>query len=153
MAQAGSEQAADDVLRAGFDVGFTYTRLVGPVIGEFLTGLRDGKISGTKSSQGKVVCPATEYDPVTAEELSEFVALPDTGTVKTWSWVNQPRPKHLLQKPFAWALVQIDGADTAMLHMVDAGSEAKMKTGMKVKARWAAERKGFITDIACFEPA
>ena len=153
MAQEGSEHAADEVLRAGFDVGFTYTRLVGPVIGEFLTGLRDGKISGTKSSKGKVIFPPTEYDPVTAEELSEFVALPDTGTVRTWCWVNQPRPKHLLQKPFAWALVQIDGADTSFLHMVDAGSEAKMKTGMKVKIRWAAERKGFITDIECFVPA
>ncbi len=153
MAQEGSEVAADDVLRAGFDVGFTYTRLVGPVIGEFLTGLRDGQINGIKGSAGRVICPPTEYDPVTADECTEFVALAGTGTVKTWSWVNQPRAKHLLQKPFAWALVQLDGADTAMLHMVDAGSEAKMKTGMKVKARWAAERKGFITDIECFEPA
>lgn len=153
MAQQGSEQAADDVLRAGFEVGYTYTRMVGPVIGEFLGNLRDGKISGTKSSTGKVVCPATEYDPVTAEELSTFVTLPDTGTVKTWSWVNQPRAKHLLKKPFAWALIQIDGADTSLLHMVDAGSEANMKTGMKVKVRWAAQRKGFITDIECFDPA
>ena len=127
MAQAGSEHAADDVLRASFDVGYTYQRLVGPVIGEFLTGLRDGKM--------------------------QFVALPSTGTVKTWNWVNQPRPNHLLKKPFAWALVQIDGADTSLLHMVDAGSKAAMKTGMKVKVRWAAERKGFITDIECFEPA
>ena len=153
MAQAGSEHAADDVLRAGFDVGFTYQRLVGPVIGEFLTGLRDGKMQGIKGSNGKVICPPTEYDPVTAEECSEFVALPSTGTVKTWSWVHQPRPNHLLKKPFAWALVQIDGADTSLLHMVDAGSESAMKSGMKVKVRWAAERKGFITDIECFEPA
>ena len=53
----------------------------------------------------------------------------------------------------AWALIRIDGADTSLLHMVDAGNEAKMKRGMKVKVRWAAERRGFITDIACFEPA
>ncbi|MEZ5495011.1 MAG: hypothetical protein R3E61_10730 [Pseudomonadales bacterium] len=52
----------------------------------------------------------------------------------------------------AWALIKIDGADTAMLHKVDAGGESKMKTGMKVKVRWAAERRGFITDIECFEP-
>lgn len=153
MAQEGSAQAADDVLRAGFDVGFTYTRFVGPVIGEFLAGLRDGRIKGIKGSNGKVICPPTEYDPATAAECTELVALPDTGTVKTWSWVSQPRSKHLLKKPFAWALIQIDGADTAMLHMIDAGAEAKMKTGMKVRARWAAERKGFITDIECFEPA
>ena len=39
-----------------------------------------------------------------------------------------------------------------MLHKVDAGSESNMKTGMKVKVRWTAERRGFITDIECFEP-
>jgi uncharacterized OB-fold protein len=61
--------------------------------------------------------------------------------------------KHVLTRPFAWALIQIDGADTSLLHKVDAGSEANMKTGMKVKVRWADDRRGFITDIACFEPA
>jgi hypothetical protein len=50
-------------------------------------------------------------------------------------------------------LIKVDGADTSMLHAIDAGSESAMKTGMKVKVRWAAERVGRITDIACFEPA
>jgi uncharacterized OB-fold protein len=94
-----------------------------------------------------------EYDPKTAEELTELVDLKDTGVVKTWSWVTEPREKHHLQKPFAWALIQVDGADTTLLHMVDAGSESKMKNGMKVKARWSDTTKGFMTDIACFEPA
>ena len=39
-----------------------------------------------------------------------------------------------------------------MLHAVDAGSAAAMRTGMRVRARWAAERVGSIRDIACFEP-
>lgn len=142
-----------EVLRAGFDLGFTYTRSTGPVIGQFLTSLRDKKIIGIKGSEGQVICPPTEYDPKTAEELTEFVDLAETGTVTTWAWVNEPRPKHHLDKPFAWALVKLDGADTAMLHMVDAGSETNMKTGMKVKVRWAEETTGFMTDIACFEPA
>ncbi len=146
-------QHDDDVLRDSFELGFTYTRSTGPIIGAFLTGLRDGKIVGIKGSNGKVICPPTEYDPHTAEELTELVDLPSTGTVTTWSWISQPHPKHVLTKPFAWALIKIDGADTAMLHKVDAGSEANMKTGMKVKVRWAADRRGFMTDIECFEPA
>ena len=145
-------QHDDDVLRDGFELGFTYTRSVGPVIGAFLTGLRDGKMTGIKGSNGKVICPPTEYDPQTSEELSEMVDLPSTGTVKTWSWISKPHKKHVLTQPFAWALIQIDGTDTSLLHKVDAGSEANMKTGMKVKVRWADDRRGFITDIACFEP-
>ena len=58
-----------------------------------------------------------------------------------------------LDRPFAWALIRLDGADTAMLHAVDAGSAASMRTGMRVRARWAADRVGSIRDIACFEPA
>ena len=51
-----------------------------------------------------------------------------------------------------WALIRLDGADTAMLHAVDAGSAAAMATGMRVRARWAASPAGHIRDIACFEP-
>ena len=65
--------------------------------------------------------------------------------------MNEPRPNNPLQKPFAWALIKLDGADTAMLHVVDAGAEANMKTGMRVRARWRTERDGRIQDIECFE--
>lgn len=142
-----------EVLKAEFDLNFTYTRTTGPIIGRFFTELRDRNVVGIKGSNGQVIVPPTEYDPLTAEELSEFVPVKQTGVVTTWSWVKQPREKHPLQKPFAWALIKLDGADTPMLHAVDASSEAAMKTGMKVKIRWAAETTGNIHDIACFEPA
>jgi uncharacterized OB-fold protein len=35
---------------------------------------------------------------------------------------------------------------------VDAGSAAAMRTGMRVRARWADRPAGHIRDIACFEP-
>jgi uncharacterized OB-fold protein len=140
-----------DVLHALHVLEFPYTRSTGPVIGRFLTGLRDARIEGIRASDGRVLVPPQEYDPVTAETLSEFVEVADTGVVQTWSWVPQPRPNNPLQRPFAWALVLLDGADTAMLHAVDAGAEAVMRTGMRVHARWRAERRGHITDIECFE--
>jgi uncharacterized protein len=145
-----SQQA--DVLRSDFDLDFTYTRTYGPVLSKFFTELKDQKVYGIKGSEGQVICPPLEYDPKTSESLSEFVELTDTGVVTTWSWVVSPLDKHPLDKPFAWALIKIDGADTAMLHAVDAGSIDAMKSGMKVKIRWADERVGTIHDIACFEP-
>ena len=116
----------DKVLNQTFTSGYTYTRSTGPIVGRFLTELRQRKMVGIKGSDGKVIVPPVEYDPVTAEELSEFVPVKDTGVVQTWSWVKHPRPKHLLQQPFAWALILMDGADTPMMHMVDAGSEESM---------------------------
>ncbi len=70
----------------------------------------------------------------------------------TWTWLDRPLPGQPLDRPFGWALIRLDGADTAMLHAVDAGSAAAMRTGMRVRPRWAGERMGSIRDIECFEP-
>jgi uncharacterized OB-fold protein len=144
---------SDAELSADFDLEFTYTRSTGPVVGRFLTGLRDRKILGQQGAEGRVIVPPTGYDPNTSEEGGEFVEVGQTGEVKTWAWVVEPREKHPLDRPFAWALVQLDGATTPMLHAVDAGDESRMSTGMRVKVRWADETVGRIQDIACFEPA
>jgi hypothetical protein len=131
-----------------------YNRTLGPVVGKFLTGLRDGEIFGNKTKSGKVLCPPFEYDADTGEATTgEFVSLPDTGVVTSWAWVREPLRYHLIaDKPFAWALIQIDGADTSLLHAVDAGSPERMSTGMRVRVRWRRERIGHIRDIECFEP-
>jgi uncharacterized OB-fold protein len=96
--------------------------------------------------------PPVEYDPITAEPLTEAVDVASTGVVRSWSWAARPLEGQPLDRPFAWALVRLDGADTAMLHAVDAGSPDRMRTGMRVQVRWAEERVGRIQDIACFEP-
>ena len=123
------------------------------MIGHFLTRLRERSIVGVRGSDGRVLVPPMEYDPVTAQPLEEFVAVESQGVVRSWCWVSNPRPLHLLQRPFAWALIQLDGADVPMLHMVDAGSIDNMATGMRVEARWVEAPRGHITDIACFVPA
>ena len=96
--------------------------------------------------------PPFEYDPVTGDPPAEFVEVGYAGTVTTWSWVRRPVDGQPLDYPFAWALIRLDGADTAMLHAVDAGSADAMRTGMRVRARWADSTVGHIPDIACFEP-
>ncbi|GAA2622792.1 OB-fold domain-containing protein [Actinomadura fulvescens] len=139
-----------------------YTRSVGPVIGRFLSELRDGRLVGVRTRAGKVLFPPLEYDPDTGEEVtSEFVEVGPAGTVRSWSWVPRPLDVHPLDHPFAWALIQPDGADTAMLHALDVGARAEgaeaprfLKTGMRVrpKYRGRGKRTGSINDIACFEP-
>ncbi|MEG8177432.1 DNA-binding protein [Nocardia terpenica] len=131
---------------------FDYTRSVGPTVGRFLTGLREGRIVGVRGSDGRVLVPPAEYDPVTAAPLTEFVEVADVGTVRTWTWVRDPLPGQPFDRPFAWALIQLDGADTTLLHAVDVAAPEDIHTGLRVRVRWAAERTGTIHDIACFEP-
>ena len=144
---------ASETLTAPHTLEYTYKRSLGPVLSKFFTALRDKQILGVRRSDGTVMVPPKEYDPDTGDALSELVPVEATGVVTTWAWVSSPREKQPLNRPFAYALVKLDGADTPLLHAVDAGSEDAMKTGMRVRARWADERGTGITDIACFEPA
>lgn len=139
-------------LKAPLRVEFDYTRSLGPVLSSFMTGLRDRTVLGGRAGDGRVIVPPSEYDPVTHEPLTDLVPVADTGTVETWSWVSEPVPGQPLDRPFAFALVLLDGADTAMLHAVDVPDAGAMRTGMRVRVRWSEERVGDIRDIACFEP-
>ncbi|MDG4862595.1 OB-fold domain-containing protein [Streptomyces sp. T-3] len=141
-----------EVLKAPLVVEFPFTRSLGPVQSAFLTGLREQTVLGVKTTEGKVLVPPVEYDPVTAEEIRDLVEVGATGTVTTWAWNPEPRRGQPLDTAFAWVLVRLDGADTALLHALDAPGPDAVHSGMRVRIRWAAERTGAITDIACFEP-
>ena len=142
---------SSEVLSQAFELGFTYTRSTGPIVGRFLTDLRDRTITGIKASDGRVIVPPMEYDPDTAEALSEFVEVSNEGEIVSWAWVKQPRDAHPMDKPFAWAMIKLDGADVPMIHCVAAGSENDVATGGRVRAVWADETIGMITDIKWFE--
>src|SRR5207302_607793 len=62
-----------------------YTRSVGPVIGRFLTGLRDARILGVRRADGRVLVPPAEYDPATSAPIAadgdHWVEVGPRGTV------------------------------------------------------------------------
>ena len=66
--------------------------------------------------------------------------------------MSHPLRKHPLRSPFAWALIRLDGADTALLHVVDAPGPDALATGARVTARFRAddERIGSMADIEAF---
>ena len=108
-------QEPTEVLRAPLVIEYPFSRTTGPVIGAFLTGLRERQLIGIRGSDGRVLVPPVEYDPLTSEDLSELVEVGPAGTVTTWAWVNEPHEKHPFDHPFAWVMVQPDGAGRANL--------------------------------------
>ncbi len=133
-------------------VKFPYRRSLGPVLGAFMTGLAEQRILGVRGGD-QVIVPPLEWDPKTGAALGQdLVEVGPAGTVESWSWVAKPSPSHPLDRPFAFALIKLDGASTALMHVVDAGSIDAMSTGMRVAPRWKAERIGHITDIGAFIP-
>src|SRR5687767_1002986 len=73
-------------LRAPLEIGFDYTRSLGPTLGAFMTALAERRIIGSRGADGRVHAPPVEYDPVTAAPTAELVEVSDVGTVVTWSW-------------------------------------------------------------------
>ena len=147
-----SSAASGPTFSARHVVEYDYRRSVGPVLGRFFSELRERRIVGIRRDNGSVLVPPAEYDPDSGEALSEIVPVGPTGVVASWAWVSKPSAKHPLDRPFAWALIRLDGADTALLHAVDTGRESAMTTGMRVRPRWREVTKGEIHDIECFEP-
>ncbi|NRQ39261.1 DNA-binding protein [Nonomuraea sp. NN258] len=123
------------------------------MIGRFLTELRAGRVVGVRTAQGRVLVPPLEYDPDTGDAVTdEYVEVGPAGTVTASAWVHEPRPGHPLDRPFGWALIKLDGADTALVHAVDAGNSKALRPGTRVWPIWKDARTGHITDISHFAP-
>jgi uncharacterized OB-fold protein len=140
------------VTSATWKLEFPYKRSVGPVIGGFLTGLRERRVLGAATSAGRVLVPPLEYDPETGEPTGQLREVGQSGVVEHATWVDDPLSCAPFDRPFAYALVRLDGADTAMLHALDVPEREAARAGMRVKIRWRAETTGHLTDIECFEP-
>lgn len=138
-------------LSAPLTLSFDYTRSVGSTLSKFFTALRGRRILGVRGSDGRVHVPPAEYDPVTYEPLGEMVPVAAVGTVASWTWQPEPLEGQPLDRPFAWALIKLDGADTLLMHAVDAGEPDAIRTGTRVHVHWADEPVGAITDIAYFK--
>ena len=103
--------------------------------------------SAVRLADGRVLVPPTEYDPTTSAPVAPTATLVEVGpagTVQAFTWVAEPRAGQAPRstKPFAFALIRPDGADTAMLHVVDCGAPDAIAIGLRVAPRWRAERAG-----------
>lgn len=144
--------AEPQTLHAPLAVEFDYTRSLGPTLSQFMTGLKHRQIFGGRLSDGTVAVPPPEFDPQTHVAVTDLVPVSDSGVVQSWTWVPEPVDGQPLGRPFAFAHVLLDGTDRPLLHAVAVDSADAISTGMRVRARWADELVGAITDIAWFEP-
>jgi uncharacterized protein len=139
-------------LRAPHVLDVTYRRGVGGSCERFLAGLARGELWGSRAADGRVIVPPVDHDPVTGTATGEFVRVADSGVVRSWTWVASPLPEHRRDRPFAFALIQLDGADTSLFHVVEVDDPAGMATGMRVRADWHGTRSGSVRDIRAFLP-
>lgn len=132
---------------------FPYKHSTGETIGRFLAGLKEQKkIWGQRAAGLGVVVPPLGYSEIDASDASEWVEVKDTGTITATAVVRHPiADLHPFETPFAFVLVKLDGADTALAHVVK-GDLDELAIGSRVQAVWKADdqRVGSIRDIECF---
>ena len=143
---------SNERLSAPLVLEYPFTRTTGPVIGAFLTGLREKIVLGIKREDGTVLVPPTEYDPETSEALTDMVEVAQTGEIITWTWVQEPRDQSPWDSPHALAMIKLDQADTPLLHAVLVDNPESLKTGTRVRIKWREETEGHIKDIEGFLP-
>jgi uncharacterized OB-fold protein len=132
---------------------FPYKHSTGETIGRFLAGLKaERAIWGQRAAGQGVVVPPLGYSEVDGSPGGEWVRVAPRGVVTAVARVHRPiAGLHPVERPFAFVLVKLDGADTALAHVVIDDLDA-LRVGARVEAVWKpdGERVGSIRDIACF---
>jgi uncharacterized OB-fold protein len=137
-------------------INVPYSWWAGDTATRFYVTLRDEKkITATKCGNcGKVWLPPRKICPHCFTENMEWVKVSDEGTVLSFTVARRPFAAIPADKkvPVIWGLIQLDGADTALLHYLDGVKPGDVSIGMRVTAVYSEARKGTIRDISHFKP-
>ena len=130
----------------------TYT--AGALGTRVLSTLRDKKkILGTRCGAcNRVYVPARSTCKDCFGQLGELVEVSDKGTVLTYTVVNEGNACQPAEAPLIYGIVQLDGADTGLVHMLGGVEPEQLRIGMRVQAVFREDRKGSILDIKHFKP-
>lgn len=133
-------------------ISVPYTWWVGETGSRFLISLRDDqKILGTKCGKcGTVYVPGRKNCGHCFVDMNEWVNVADEGVIEGFTIVHYSQVVQPVKPPFAYALIKLDGADVGFLHLIKKDLD-KLKKGLRVKAKFKAERTGSILDIDSFE--
>lgn len=128
---------------------------VGATGTEFLKAIRDNKkIMGIKCpSCGKVYVPPRLHCPKCFVRMSKWVELSGKGTLSTYTIVRYEEPYMPKKPPYAYGVIQMDGADTGLAHFLGEVNLDKIKVGMRLEPVFKEEREGSILDIDYFKPS
>ncbi len=136
-----------------------------PVYGQYTFGIAgerffreikdNGRIMGTRCDKCSLTyVPPRIYCERCFEGLKEWVAVPSTGTVHTYTIAHFDLDGAKLPEPTIIAMVQLDGVYGGLVHQLGEVRPEEVKIGMPVEVVFKdkAERVGSINDIAYFKP-
>jgi len=136
-------------------IAIHYDYSIGAGSSTFMRAIREGRILGSRCPDtGKVYVPPRLSSVETASPMSELVELPDRGVVYTYCIVNIKFYDQVLEIPYAYAYIVLDGADSAIMHLIQECPVEQMRPGMRVQAVWKdpSEWTESMENIRYFKP-
>ena len=135
-------------------VNLPFSYSAGRTASRFFVELRDNeKIMGKRCPQcRRVIVPAQLFCREGFVETDEWVEVSPQGTLISFTVVYRKEPHHPTDTPFAYGIIQLDGADTSMVHILGEVDPADIKHGMRLCAIFKENRVGNILDISHFKP-
>jgi hypothetical protein len=147
-----AKQFEDIIVESKLDIPYSY--YAGPIASRFYDAIeKERKILGIRcSSCNRVYMPPRPTCGSCFKEMSEWVELKDEGQVVNYTIVHYADPIQPVKPPFAYGLIQLDGADTAFIHLLGEVQLNSIRIGMRVKAVFSDKNPGNILDIDHFRP-
>jgi len=131
-------------------------RYTAGIAGErFFREIKDNaRIMGTRCPNcGITYVPARLYCERCFAKLEEWVEVPPTGIVHTFTVVHRNLDDEPLAEPEIIAFIQLDDSDGGLVHRLGEVSPDEVHIGMRVEAVFKPreEREGSILDIKYFK--
>jgi len=129
----------------------------GVAIGRYLAELKEGHLIGVHCEKcQRTVIPPRNFCEWCFRPMDDWITLPDTGTVNTFSLCYVTWNMEYLTDPEIPAVIDIDGTrpSVGIMHMLGEVEPTDVKIGMRVQAVWKPPeaREGSILDIRYFKP-
>lgn len=143
-------------VRVPFRLKMEYEYSLGAHAERFFQELRDHRrIMGVRCPAcGRVYVPPRPVCGICYAEPAEWVEVSDQGSLVGCTVVELPFIDPMTGErrpvPYGFAMVRLDGADTAMYHFLEETDPAKIFVGQRVKAVWREPRTGSLRDILHF---
>jgi len=130
------------------------TYAAGAVGSQYLIALRNKKrIMGTRCPTcNRVHVPAKSACKDCFGQLDELVEVSDKGTLLTYTVCQQSSRVQPVEPPIVYGIIQLDGADTGIVHMLGEVDLEQLRIGMRVQAVFKEKREASILDIKYFKP-
>lgn len=136
-------------------IGIPYNWWAGDTATKFFTGITSERVFYATfcAACKRTFLPPRKTCPLCFAKDLAWKALAPKGEVVSFTVVRRKLAAlGDAEPPVTFALIKMDGADTAIAHRLSNVDEKDLAAGLRVRAVFAPEPAGGILDVAYFEP-